>query len=98
MTLYGIGILPHLTVIHRDNNETKHSAFADNLAGVKTLRELLKWWNNIGRFGPLLGYYPKASKSWLVVKPELLEEAKVIFAGTDINITSHGHKHLGGFI
>jgi hypothetical protein len=57
---------------------------------------LLTWWNNIAEYGPLLGYYPRADKSWLVVKEHLLEEARVVFAGS--NITVEGHEYLGGFV
>ena len=52
----------------------------------------------MNRYGPLLGYFPKATKSWLTVKPDYLESAKEIFSGTGINITSQGRKHLGAVI
>ena len=34
--------------------------------------------------GPKLGYYPRASKSWLVVKPEVEDDVQQVFADTDI--------------
>ena len=46
----------------------------------------------------MLGYYPKPSKSWLVVKPEKEEEARQIFADTGIQITTEGRKYLGGYV
>ena len=46
----------------------------------------------------MLGYHPKASKSWLIVKENRLAEAKKTFSGTNINITTDGKKYLGGFI
>ena len=45
--------------------------------------------------GPPLGYYPNSKKCWLVVKPEKEGRAKEMFAGTGINITTEGRKHLG---
>ena len=48
--------------------------------------------------GPKLGYYPRASKSWLVVKPEVEDDVQQVFADTDIEITTEGRKYLGGFI
>ena len=45
-----------------------------------------------------MGYYPNASKSWLVVKPEHLQKAEQIFEGTNIQITTDGKKHLGATI
>ena len=52
----------------------------------------------MNKYGPLLGYYPKASKSWLIVKPGHLQSAEDIFKGTGINITEEGRKHLGAVI
>ena len=48
--------------------------------------------------GPALGYHPKASKSWLIVKEKELERAQQIFHGTGVNITTEGRKYLGGFV
>eukprot|EP00117_Sycon_ciliatum_P001207 scpid92067/ scgid6963/ len=56
--------------------------------------------------GPAYGYFPKLSKTFLVVKPEHRDEAERIFAGTGIKIASDGdnlaHKagqrHLGAAI
>ena len=48
--------------------------------------------------GPLFGYLAEPSKSWLIVKPDLLNDAKRLFDGTAVNITSHGKKHLGAVI
>ena len=41
---------------------------------------------------------PKSSKSWLIVKESELERAISNSEGTGINITTKGHKYLGGFI
>ena len=62
---------------------------------MQTLRE---WRKNIEENGPNFGYFPKASKSWLVVKEEKYEEAKQIFGETRINITTEGRKYLGGYV
>ena len=66
----------------------KHIAYADDFAGASKLQQLKEWWDRIEIFGPLLGYYPKASKSWFVGEEEKLEEARVLFAQTKINITT----------
>ena len=97
MSAYGVGITPlfklsgqHLTV--------KQAEFADNLIGAEKLLDLRKYWNNVNKYGPPLGYNPKDTKSWLVVKDELLVAATQISDGTNINITSQGRKYLGSCV
>ena len=72
-------------------------AYADDIGGGAKLHALREWWKNISENGPCFGYFPKASKSWLVVKEDKFDEAKQVFEGTGINITSQGRKYLGGF-
>ena len=55
----------------------------------------LKWWLFLKTVGPKFGYFPKATKSWLIVKPDEFEEAKSAFDVTDINVTCEGRRHLG---
>ena len=69
----------------------KQAAFADDLGGAGR-------WKNIERYGPLLGYQPKPSKSWFIVKLENLSLAKEIFADTVLIITTEGHQYLGGYM
>ena len=45
--------------------------------------------------GPGYGYFPNASKTTLVVKPEYIEEATEMFEGSGIKITAGGQKILG---
>ena len=78
--------------------EVKHVAYADDIGGGSSLGNLRQWWNKMVEFGPYLGYFPKACKSWLVVKPGKLEEAKLIFAGSGVQITPEGRKYLGGYV
>ncbi len=80
------------------DEKLKHAAYADDLGGAGVLGYLRTWWNKVVHFGPLLGYYPKASKSWLVVKEDRMDAAREIFADTDINSTSEGRAYLGDFV
>ena len=45
--------------------------------------------------GPALGYHPKPTKSWLVVKPDYEDKAMAVFKGSDVKITVEGRKYLG---
>ena len=95
---YGIGILPLLVLIKNNDPLLKHVAYADDIGGGSKLQNLKNWWDRICVYGPMLGYHSKPSKSWLVVKAEKEEEARQIFAGTGIKITTEGRKYLGGYV
>ena len=99
MPAYGIGIMPFLACIKPINLENvKQLAYADDIGAGSKLPLLREWWDRIVIEGPKFGYYPKACKSWLVVKEDKLEEAERIFQDTNINITTKGRKYLGGFV
>ena len=69
--------------------------FADDAASGGKLQALRRWWDALLRFGPLFGYHVNVPKSWLLVKPENLQEATTIFADTGQRITTDGVRHLG---
>ena len=56
------------------------------------------WADRIVDLGPDYGYYPNASKTWLIVKEENLKEATTLFEGTGVAITTEGRRHLGATI
>ena len=53
-----------------------------------------KWWDELSESGPPLGYFPNATKCWLIIKTEREQAAREVFRDTAINITLEGHKHL----
>ena len=81
-------------------NETKarQAAYADDLTGSGTIDELKRWWDMVIELGPFIGYYAKPSKSWLIVKPSHVEYATRVFAGSGLQITTEGQRHLGAVI
>ena len=78
------------------SSHSKKIFYADDGSGGGKLDPLLKWWNDLKMNGPLFGYYPEATKTWLVVKPAYEERARELFS--DVNITTEGRKFLGSFI
>ena len=48
--------------------------------------------------GPDYGYYPNATKTWLIVKDDYLEEAKDTFSDSGVSITVEGKRYLGAVI
>ena len=77
---------------------TKQCWYADDSAAASTLIELKKEWSHLCDIGPSYGYYPKPSKSIIIVKEEHLETTKTIFKDTELIITSEGQRHLGAVV
>ncbi|XP_068696931.1 uncharacterized protein [Montipora foliosa] len=94
MLMCAISLQPLISLLH-NRSTAKQCWFADDATGVGPLEEVKQWWDELRGAGPPLGYYPNPKKCWLVVKPEKEGRAKEMFAGTGINITTEGHKHLG---
>ena len=72
--------------------------YADDASAGGSLLKLRQWWDKLTSFGPDFGYFPNASKSWLVVKEGLLPEVCDIFSGISLNITDSGRRFLGAAI
>ena len=102
MPVYAEGIIPLMLAAADPLNETemkaRQSAYADDLVGAGTIIHLKKWWDIVVTFGRFLGYYAKPEKSWLIVKPEFLEEASETFSQSGLKITTQGRSHLGAVI
>ena len=74
---------------------SKSAAYADDLTAAGCIPGFKYWWDQLCELGPKFGYFPQASKSWLVIKPEVEEKAKNIFHGRGVQITTEGKRHLG---
>ena len=70
--------------------------YADDAAGGGKIDDLRTWWDDLCSNGPLFGYYPKPSKTWVIVKPEYEECARKTFP--ELQVTSMGQRYLGSFI
>ena len=46
----------------------------------------------------MVAMLPELTKTWLVVKPYASQRTNKIFPGTKIQMTSEGHKYLGGTV
>ena len=88
--------LPTVPPDSTDPHLAKHVWFADDSGAAGKLAVIKIWWDALQRLGPSYGYYPKPSKSWLVVKEEHYEKAKEMFK--DVQITTKGQRYLGSCI
>lgn len=94
MALYGLSLLLLTSTLNQIIQNVKKVAYADDLTGAGKIRLLKMWWDLLSK----IGYYPKPSKSWLIVKAQCAEYAKKVFSSTSIRITVNGQKHLGAVI
>ena len=87
-----------LKVNAMDCNAATQVWFADDAAAGGSLKALQQFWNLLVRNGPAYGYFPKPSKSFLVIKPGRHADAKHIFSGTGVQFTDDGPdlKHKAG--
>ena len=82
MPIFALGSLPLLNITTTDNST--YAAYVDDTSCVGKLRNITTWWNKPNTFGPTIGYFPNAKKSWLIVKPKKYETAKCIFKDTNL--------------
>ena len=102
MAIYAIAILPLILLLVEASVAKDHTTisagFADDLTAAGKINELLFWWKQLCWIGPDFGYFPEATKSWLIVKERYLSTAKEIFKDSKVNITAEGKRHLGATI
>ena len=101
MALYALGIKPLVDKLADtiDTATCKQSWYADDSSATGKLEEIKRWWDKLCEIGPTYGYFPKASKTILILKDEtLLHEAKSLFEHSGLQITCEGQRHLGAAI
>ena len=94
--MYAIAITPLINRLKED--DVKQIWYADDAAAGRKLSDMKTWWDRLVEIGPDYGYYPNASKTWLIVKEHKHSEAVPVFEGTEIVITTDGKRHLGAAI
>ncbi len=95
MPMYAIASRPIIDKLDETCNTeiTKQCWYADDSAAASTLEELKKWWDTLCDVGPMYGYFPKPSKTVLIVKEEFAEKARLMFKDTGVKITTEGMRH-----
>ncbi len=92
MTMYSLGTIP---LIRQLEGHCKQIWYADDAAAIGTVEGLRKWWDMLVTEGPKYGYFPNPSKTWLILKKQVLEEANATFSNTRIRTTTEGRPYLG---
>ena len=101
MGMYAIGTKPLVDTLGEavDPKACKQVWYADDSGSAGKIVEMKKWWDVLNREGPKYGYFPKPSKTILIVKDlSMLAHANEVFGGTGITIDTEGERHLGAVI
>ena len=85
-------------IFHHALDSQASRFFSHFFSASERLVALRSWCSNLIQCGPKYGYYPQPAKSWLIVKPEKLDEARRISEGTGVKITTEGERHLEAVI
>ena len=88
MAMYALGIMPLIDGLR--SFSVTQAWYADDAQGAGKMLALRNWWDSLNKLGPDFGYFPKASKTFLVAKPSIFETAKKVFTGTGVNIVDGG--------
>ena len=79
MGAYTLGILPLLqfllNFIWINELNGKEVAFADDFMVAGKISSIKDYWSQLTSIGPKYGYFPKTSKSYLIVKEDRLPNA-----------------------
>ena len=94
MPMYALATIPLIGKLSEVDSVTQ-TWYADDASAGGNLSDLHAWWNLLSDIGPKFGYFPNASKTWLIVKEELLDQASEEFGDTNIQLTSEGRPYLG---
>ena len=66
----------------------KEIVFADDFSVASSLNSIKNYWVILTAIGPKHGYFPKPTKSYLIIKENKFMEAQKLFANSRVNITA----------
>ena len=98
MPINALAISPLIKSVHAYHTDIKEVWYADDATAAGSCEKLREWWDTLSRECPKHGYFPKSSKTYLVVKPEFVDKARTALSGINVNISPEGHRHLGAVI
>ena len=99
MSLYALSTSSLQETLKISAPEVRQVWLADDATAAGSLANLRTWWWTIIEQGKRIGYHVNQSKSWIIINhEENFEEAKLLFQGTDIKVTTEGKRQLGATI
>ena len=98
MAFYAVATIPIITRLQEQHTSVRQSWYADDSSGAGRLRQIRLWWDELQAIGRRYGYFTNSEKTQLLVKPELEQEARQVFAETGIRIVTGSLRYLGSEI
>ena len=93
MGMYAVGIIPLIKELQ--GNGEKQLWYADDASDAGSLKQIRSWWDVLRTRGLSYGYFQNATKSWLLVKGNAVQQARALFEDSGINITIEGRRLIG---
>lgn len=98
MAMYALSTREMIHSLKENASAAKQVWLADDSGAGGKIVDLKAWWDHLNDVGPAMGYFPKGSKTFLILKDaEKLSVAQEIF-GESVKITCSGYRHLGACI
>ena len=97
MVAYGLGILLLIYELRQAHPRITHNWYADDAGAGGTSEGIRRHLDGLMVRGPPQGYFPKPTKSILVVSPRKIPQAEAFFRGYGFQIVT-GNRYLGGFV
>ncbi len=89
IAMYAFGVVPLIDRL-RVVLKVLQAFYTDDASAGERLAALRKFWDMLVEVGPIYEYYPKALKTFLVVKVEVYAEAVETFCRSGVQITQAG--------
>ena len=101
MAFYALGVKPLVDTLQEIIKEEscKQSWYADDSSASGKLTSIKLWWDKLNELGPLYGYFPKSTKTILLIKDvQTAAQARSLFSGSGVKVITTGHRYLGSVI
>ena len=81
-----LGVTPLIHFLNEfifiNEHRSKEVAFADDFTVAGKASEIKAYWDILQQQGPLFGYFPKPSRSYMIVKEQHYNKAVDVFMGS----------------
>ena len=98
LPMYALATIPLIKKLHCHLADFSQGWYADDASAAGKIDRLRGWWSQLASQGPKFGYFPNATKTWLVTKEKHHTTATSFFANTGVQVTLEGRPYLGAAI